>query len=143
MPSHNRHFSRALILLITASALAGCTMFGGGNDTDIAPAPGPSSARTMTGLSAVEIRTILAGKSWRFTGPNNTGTTLYAADGTSLVEVDGKGTTKGKWTTQDGQLCESFDPAPFLPNGVPMSCYTFSGSGGTYQAGKATFTEAG
>jgi hypothetical protein len=54
----------------------------------------------------------LAGSSWRFKGPNNTGTTLYAEDGTSLVEVDGKGTTKGKWMTKDGQLCESFDPAP-------------------------------
>ena len=116
-------------------ALAGCTMFGGNDqpsDTSLAPQV----------MSADEIRTILSGKSWRFQGPNNTGTTLYAADGTSLVEVDGKGTTKGKWEAKDGQLCESFDPAPFLPGGVPMSCYPFSGSGGSYQAGKATFTLA-
>lgn len=135
----------ALILAVLASAVSGCTMFGGNDDKEFSAGSGldPGSARVAAGLSASEIRTILAGKSWRFTGPNNTGTTLYAADGTSLVEVDGKGTTKGKWTTQDGQLCESFDPAPFLPGGVPMSCYPFSGSGGTYQAGKATFTQAG
>lgn len=96
------------------------------------------------GMSAAEIRSVLAGKSWRFRGPNNTGTTLYAEDGSSLVEVDGKGTTKGKWMTKDGQLCESFDPAAFLPGGVPMSCYPFSKgqAPGSYQAGKATFTLA-
>lgn len=117
---------------------AGCSMTGGGSDssTDATLAP--------QGLSGGEIRTILAGKSWRFQGPNNTGTTLYAEDGSSLVEVDGKGTTKGKWMTKDGQLCESFDPAAFLPGGVPMSCYPFSrGSApNTYQAGKATFSLA-
>src|SRR5512137_1969852 len=108
--------------------LAGCATGGTGGSSMNAPAP--------QGLSAAEIRSTLAGSSWRFKGPNNTGTTLYAEDGTSLVEVDGKGTTKGKWMTKDGQLCESFDPAPFLPGGVPMSCYPFSGSGGVYQAGK-------
>ena len=107
-------------------------------------ASGSTDELAPQGLSAVEIRTILAGRSWRFQGPNNTGTTLYAADGSSLVEVDGKGTTKGKWMTKDGQLCESFDPAPFLPGGVPMSCYPFSRGDlpDSYQAGKATFTAA-
>ena len=102
-----------------------------------------SDPPTSSVLSGAEIRSILAGRSWRFTGPNNTGTTLYAEDGTSLVEVDGKGKTNGRWKAEEGQLCESFDPAPFLPSGVPMSCYAFSGSGGTYQVGKATFTLAG
>ena len=123
-------------MFAVALAVAGCSS--GGNDT--------VSGDTLAtqGLSATEIRTILAGKSWRFQGPNNTGTTLYAADGSSLVEVDGKGTTKGKWMTKDGQLCESFDPAPFLPGGVPMSCYPFSRGSApeSYQAGKATFTVA-
>lgn len=90
-------------------------------------------------LSAAEIRTILAGKSWRFAGPNNSGVTLYASDGTSLVEVDGKGTTTGKWMTKDGELCESFAPAPFLPGGVAMTCYPFTGSGNSYRAGEASF----
>ena len=117
---------------------AGCSMTGGSSDSSTDEPLAPQ------GMSATEIRTILAGKSWRFQGPNNTGTTLYAADGSSLVEVDGKGTTKGRWTTKDGQLCESFDPAAFLPGGVPMSCYPFSRgtAPNTYQAGKATFSVA-
>ena len=131
----NGGMGRIAALSVALLALAGCSL-GGSNDS---PADNSLNPQVM---SASEIRTILSGKSWRFQGPNNTGTTLYAADGTSLVEVDGKGTTKGKWMAKDGQLCESFDPAPFLPGGVPMSCYPFSGSGGTYQAGKATFTLA-
>ncbi len=123
---------------LVALAVAGCSgMPGGGKSTSMEPTP--------QGMSAAEIRTTLAGRSWRFKGPNNTGTTLYAEDGTSLVEVDGKGKTKGKWMTKDGQLCESFDPSPpWLPGGVPMSCYPFSRgvAPNTYQAGKAVFSVA-
>ena len=90
-------------------------------------------------LSSAQIKTVLSGKSWRWKGPKNSGVTLYASDGTSLVEVTGKGTTQGRWQTNDGQLCESFAPATFLPNGVPMACQPFSGGGGTYQVGTATF----
>lgn len=130
--------NRLAALSLVGLLAAGCSMTGGSSDSSTDEPLAPQ------GMSATEIRTILAGKSWRFQGPNNTGTTLYAADGSSLVEVDGKGTTKGRWTTKDGQLCESFDPAAFLPGGVPMSCYPFSkGSApGSYQAGKATFTLA-
>ena len=133
MPSRIPPLRRNALMALLALGLAACS-----NSGDSTVDPGT----TTTGMSATEIRNVLQGKSWRWVGPNNTGTTLYAADGTSLVEVDGKGTTKGKWTTQDGQLCESFDPAPFLPGGVPMSCYAFSGGNGTYKAGKATFTLA-
>jgi hypothetical protein len=121
---------------LVALALAGCSGFPG---SDKAANDVPQA------MSAAEIRSTLAGKSWRFQGPNNTGTTLYADDGSSLVEVDGKGKTKGKWMTKDGQLCESFDPSPpWLPGGVPMSCYPFSrgATPNTYQAGKAVFSPA-
>jgi hypothetical protein len=121
---------------LVALALAGCSGFPG---SDKAANDVPQA------MSAAEIRSTLAGKSWRFQGPNNTGTTLYADDGSSLVEVDGKGKTKGKWMTKDGQLCESFDPSPpWLPGGVPMSCYPFSRgvTPNTYQAGKAVFSPA-
>lgn len=124
-------------LALMALALAGCSGFPGGDK-----AATPDVPQVMT---AAEIRSTLSGRSWRFQGPNNTGTTLYAEDGTSLVEVDGKGKTKGKWMTKDGQLCESFDPSPpWLPGGVPMSCYPFSRgtAPNTYQAGKAVFTPA-
>ena len=123
-------------LVAVGLLLAGCSSGGSGGSSIENQAP--------QGLSASEIRSTLAGKSWRFQGPNNTGTTLYAEDGTLLIEVDGKGTTKGKWMTKDGQLCESFDPAPWLPGGVPMSCYAFSRGTvpGSFQAGKAVFTQA-
>ncbi|MEI8178597.1 DUF995 domain-containing protein [Aestuariivirga sp.] len=131
---------RGLVALaLLGLALAGCSGFpGGGNKA----ATTPDVPQVMT---AADIRSTLSGKSWRFQGPNNTGTTLYADNGTSLVEVDGKGKTKGKWMTKDGQLCESFDPSPpWLPGGVPMSCYPFSRgtTPNTYQAGKAVFSPA-
>lgn len=93
-------------------------------------------------MSAGQIKQILSGKSWKWASPKNSGVTLYADDGSSLVEVTGKGTTTGKWSVKDGQLCESFAPAPFLPKGVPMTCQPFSGSGNTYKVGQATFTLA-
>ena len=138
MGSKNRHGRGLAALALLAVALAGCSGFPGSSKStsmDVAP----------QGMTAAEIRSTLAGKSWRFKGPNNTGTTLYANDGSSLVEVDGKGKTKGKWMTKDGQLCESFDPSPpWLPGGVPMSCYPFARgvSPNTYQAGKAVFSPA-
>ena len=95
-----------------------------------------------TGLSQAEIQNILSGKSWRWSGPNNSGVTLYASDGTSLVEVTGKGTTTGTWSAKDGQLCEAFAPAPFLPKGVALNCQPMTGSGNVYQVGQATFTLA-
>ncbi|MGH6819392.1 MAG: hypothetical protein ACREDU_00845, partial [Methylocella sp.] len=85
MPHCIRRFRRSIVTAFVALALSACS-WGGGSDVDISTT-GPKP------LAAAEIRTILSGKSWRFAGPNNTGTTLYAADGTSLVEVDGKGKT--------------------------------------------------
>ena len=122
-----------------AVLLAGCSTT---NTTEpVEPAPDRAIPEAR-GMSAGQIRSLLAGKSWRFRGPNNSGVTLYAEDGTSLVDVDGKGTTAGTWSTKDGMLCESFSPAPFIPKGVPLSCYPFKSAGGKYQAGKATFEPA-
>lgn len=128
--------SRIAMMCLGAAILAGCST--SGTDTGREP---PAA----NGLSGGEIHNILMRQELEFQGPNNTGTTLYADDGSSLVEVDGKGRTRGRWETRDGQLCESFEAAPpWLPGGVPMSCYPFSrgSSPGTYQAGKAVFTPA-
>ena len=122
----------AAILLISLG-LAACA-----NTPDQSYAP-PAAP---TGLSQADINNILSGKSWRWSGPNNSGVTLYASDGTSLVEVTGKGTTTGTWSAKDGQLCEAFAPAPFLPKGVPLNCQPMTGSGNVYQVGQATFTLA-
>ena len=122
----------AAILLISLG-LAACA---GQQDQSFTPPAAP------TGLSQADINNILSGKSWRWSGPNNSGVTLYASDGTSFVEVTGKGTTTGTWSAKDGQLCEAFKPAPFLPKGVALNCQPMTGSGNVYQVGQATFTLA-
>lgn len=128
--------------------LTGCTNMNIFKDTPSSPPPEPQvdlqpdPIGPSGGMSAAQIKQILSGKSWKWASPKNSGVTLYADDGSSLVEVTGKGTTTGKWSVKDGQLCESFSPAPFLPKGVPMTCQPFSGSGNTYKVGQATFTLA-
>ncbi len=135
--------SNLLLLVALAALLGGCTNLGLFKDSQpeptLAPEPGLSDVGP-TALPANEIRSALSGKSWRWKGPNNSGVTLFAEDGTSLIEVSGKGTTKGKWFAKDGELCESVSPAPFLPNGAPMSCRPFSGSNGNYRVGNADFS---
>jgi hypothetical protein len=133
-----------LATLAAAVGISACTSMNIFKDSQTPEAPPPLEAQQPVeqALSSTQIRSVLSGKSWKWQGPNNSGTTLYAADGTSLVEVDGKGTTSGKWETRDGQLCESFAPAPFLPQGMNTVCQPFSGSGGSYQVGPATFTQA-
>ncbi len=140
------HLVKLAVTGMCALSLAACTNFSLFKDNKEPEAAMPTDQGALTpnqSLTADDIKQLLSGKSWKWQGPNNSGTTLYASDGTSLVEVDGKGTTSGKWETRDGQLCESFSPAPFLPKGgVPMSCQPFSGSNNVYQVGPATFTIA-
>jgi len=137
-----------VVILSTGFILEGCASMNLFKDDNQAAAPAVAAPAAPLGphipgapgvLSAAQIKTLLTGKSWRWQGPKNAGVTLYASDGTSLVEVTGKGTTQGKWQTQDGQLCEQFAPASFLPQGVPMTCQPFTGSNGNYMVGPATF----
>jgi hypothetical protein len=142
------------IVLLGAAILSGCTNMSlfkddGGSKRATAPdlAPDatldePIASTTPGALSAAQIRQALSGKSWKWTGTKFSGVTLYADDGSSLIEVTGKGTTTGKWQAKDGQLCESVAPAPFLPQGQPMTCRPMTGSGNTYKVGQATFTLA-
>ena len=126
------YLMRRASFIVIALGLAACA-----NQQDQSFAP------TTPGLlTQAQITVALSGKSWRWSGPNNSGVTLYASDGTSLVEVTGKGTTTGTWSAKDGELCESFAPAPFLPKGVPMNCQPITGGGNVYQVGQATFTLA-
>jgi Protein of unknown function (DUF995) len=138
-------------LILTAMALTACSSMNVFKDTPQEASAPPqtldepplAAAPTPTGsLSATQIKSALSGKSWKWAGPNNSGVTLYANDGSSLVEVTGKGTTTGKWVAKNGQLCESFSPAPFLPKGVPMTCQPMTGKGGAYKVGSTTFTLA-
>ena len=125
---------RKTAILSSFVALAGCA--------NQFSQPTTFTPQEPVGLSQAEVRAALSGKSWNWTSPKNSGTTLYASDGTSLVEVKGKGTTTGKWQAKDGQLCESYAPAPFLPKGAPMTCQPITGSGNSFQVGQAQFTLA-
>jgi Protein of unknown function (DUF995) len=143
-------------LIVVGILLTGCSSMGVFKDS-----PEPSSAEPTAKvetlepemdakpqsvskgqLSASQIRKIISGKSWKWTSPKFNGVTLYADDGSALIEVTGKGTTTGKWRAEDGKLCESTSPAPFLPEGSPEKCRPMSGSGNTYSVGQATFTLA-
>ena len=132
-----------ILLLAVASALSACASMNVFKDSNSSqssmPPPVDPGPAVPTALNAAQIKVLLSGKSWAWTGPKNSGVTLYASDGTSLVQVTGKGTTSGKWLAKDGQLCESFSPASFLPQGVPMACQTFSGTSGNYRVGQASF----
>ncbi len=142
--------TKTITLLAIAASLSACANMNVFKDqpsaaqpVNLAPQPelAPMAPKLVT---AGQIKSMLVGKSWRWVGPKNSGVTLYSPDGTSLVEVVGKGTTGGKWTAKDGQLCESFAPAPFLPQGAPMTCQPFVATGkpGQYRNGQATFALA-
>lgn len=144
--------TKTLFAIASLVVLTGCTNMNIFKDSpsntpaepnvDLAPDDTARGSVPSGAMSAAQIKQVLSGKSWKWASPKNSGVTLYADDGSSLVEVTGKGTTTGKWSVKDGQLCESFSPAPFLPKGVPMTCQPFSGSGNTYKVGQATFTLA-
>jgi hypothetical protein len=140
-------FTGMIAVILTLSGCASMNVFkdsAAQQDAVVPPtAPvSPVAPGALTSLNAAQIKALLTGKSWRWKSPKNGGVTLYASDGTSLVEVTGKGTTQGKWLAKDGELCESFSPAPFLPQGVPMTCQPFTGSAGNYKVGPATFSLA-
>jgi len=144
-------YTGLVVIGLTLSGCASMNVFKDSSADQAAIAPpvaapvaplAPGTPGLPTNLSSAQIKTLLTGKSWRWKGPKNGGVTLYASDGTSLVEVTGKGTTQGKWLAKDGQLCESFSPATFLPQGVPMTCQPFTGTAGNYRVGPATFNLA-
>ncbi len=126
---------RYAAIVAATLALAACANQFGADESPLDP-------QVNTAMTADEIRAIFSGKNgrWKSSATNLSGLTVYAADGTSLVEVAGKGTTTGTWTTKDGQLCESFAPAAFLPKGEPMRCQPITGSGNQYRVGSANFT---
>ena len=133
-------------LAISLSACTSLNLFKDTAPQASAPAPittAPTGPAVSGALSAAQIKSLLTGKSWRWRGLKS-GVTLYASDGTSLVEITGSGTTQGKWEAKDGQLCESFAPAAFLPQGVPLTCNAFKPgtAPGSYMVGPAIFTLA-
>jgi hypothetical protein len=94
------------IVSLTAAVLAGCSSMNVFKDDAAAPAPmerdlAPEdndvavleSRPVSSGLRSADINKALAGKSWKWSTERLSGVTLYANDGSSLVEVTGNGTS--------------------------------------------------
>jgi glucose/arabinose dehydrogenase len=138
-------------ICLVGAALAGCTSMNVFRDDSPSASKPPAGIEESmpesqpvvepTSVSAVEIKKALTDKSWRWQAPTISGVTLYISDGSSLVEVEGKGRTKGKWIAKNGELCESMEPNPaFLPKGKALYCNRVTKVAGGYMVGPAKFT---
>ncbi len=147
---------KTLATLTTAALLlAGCSSMNVFKDdsppppaNDLAPeepemqAP---AASAPSGVSAAQISKKISGKSWKWSSQNYSGVTLYANDGSSLIELKGKTslapvTTTGRWKARDGELCESVKAAPpVLTADVKEACKPFISTGNSFTVGSATF----
>ncbi len=148
---------KTLATLATAAILlSGCTNMNFFKDDNPAPStamndlppeepPMVDAQPKLSGAPASQISQKISGKSWKWSSPNYSGVTLYANDGSSLIELKGKSalapaTTTGRWEARNGQLCESVKAAPpVLPTDVSMSCKPFTSTGNGFMVGKANF----
>jgi hypothetical protein len=91
-------------------------------------------------MSADEIKTSIAGKTFMFAGGGSKGTVIFAEDGSTLFSEEGKGDGQGKWQARDGLLCQSISPGPAAPGGRPETCGKFARSTTGFVAGPVTLT---
>ncbi len=144
-------------LATAAILLSGCTSMNFFKDDTSSQPPPPDlppeepqmqepMAPAASGVGSAMISKKISGKSWKWTSPNYSGVTLYANDGSSLIELKGKGTlapvtTTGRWEARNGELCESVKAAPpVLTADVAKSCKPFTSTGNTsFTVGKANF----
>lgn len=148
---------KTLATLATAAILlSGCTNMNVFKDDNPAPStamndlppeepPMMESQQRRGGVPASQISQKISGKSWKWSSKNYSGVTLYANDGSSLIELKGKGaltpvTTTGRWRAANGELCESVKAAPpVLTSDVKEACKPFSNTGSGFMVGSANF----
>jgi hypothetical protein len=130
---------QALMLLL----LAGCASEAPKNidisDPPTAPAPASPHPAETGALKAADIMRALAGNTFRYTRGANTGIISFVSDGTFTYKESGKGEGSGIWQASAGQLCQAFNPSPFLPKGSRSVCYPFSRKGEAYTAGATRY----
>jgi hypothetical protein len=90
-------------------------------------------------LNAQEITTIMSGSDWRYQNSMLTGVIRYMPDGRLLYHEDDKGRGTGRWRTEDGALCEVFEPSVAIPKGWPEQCNKIVRTGNIYQVGNTSF----
>ena len=93
--------------------------------------PGPQPIRD---LQPAEIQAALVGKTFQYTRPDGNGFIRYNADGSFEYQDDARGTGKGKWSTANGQFCETFGTAP-------ETCGEFKSTGDAYFAAQSRLVE--
>jgi hypothetical protein len=91
-------------------------------------------AEPIRSLTADEIRTAIAGKTFQYTRADGNGFITYGADGSFEFQDDVKGAGKGTWSAGSGQFCESFA-------GAPTDCGEFKTTGDAYFAAKSRLVE--
>jgi hypothetical protein len=142
-------------LSLAAMLMTGCTSMNVFKDDASTPPPAndlapeepmmPEPTLSVGGTSASQISKKISGKSWKWSSKNYSGVTLYANDGSSLIELKNKGglapvTTTGRWDAQNGQLCESVKSAPpVLTKDVARACKPFANAGSGFTVGSANF----
>jgi len=121
-------------LILVGMALAACNSGAQGvrflNGSD----QSKPQAEPIRNLTADEIRTAIAGKTFQYTRADGNGFITYASDGTFHFEDDVKGPGKGAWSASSGQFCESYA-------GAPMDCGEFKTTGDAYFAAKSRLVE--
>jgi hypothetical protein len=94
-------------------------------------------------LSALKITKIMSGFVWRYHNATLTGVIRYLPDGRLVYYVDKTGRGMGRWRTEDGALCELFEPSVAIPKGWPERCNKIVKTGDTYQVGNTSFVRVG
>lgn len=86
-------------------------------------------------LSAAEITSAIAGKTFQYTRSDGNGFVTYNADGTLNFQDDTKGEGIGSWTANGEQYCETFG------SGKPQECGIFKSTGDAFFAANSRLVE--
>ena len=111
--------------------LAGCSTGPDG----VRVVDGKAAPEPIHNLSASEIQSAIAGKTFQYTRSDGNGFVTYNGDGTFAFQDDVKGTGTGTWSATDGQFCEAFGA------GAATECGEFKTTGDAYFAAKSRLVE--
>jgi hypothetical protein len=124
---------KRFIILAAAIALSACNT-GGAKGVRFTDGTQPK-AEPIRNLTAAEIPSAIAGKTFQYTRPDGNGFVTYNADGTFTFQDDTKGAGTGTWSVNNNQFCEAFGA------GVATDCGEFKTTGDAYFAAKSRLVE--
>jgi hypothetical protein len=125
------------IIFVAAMALAGCAsgpkgvrVTNGGTS-----ASSDKPGETIRSLSAPDIKSRIAGKTFQYTRADGNGFVTYNADGTFDYQDDTNGSGRGQWQASGEQYCEVFGA------GKAKECGVFKTTGDAYFAANSRLVE--